>query len=57
MAEEPRKQMSVYEVQCGDDTEGTISAESPAKAREMAAEMCQVHDGVKGELKPGPRKD
>lgn len=32
-----------------DGTSGRLSANSPQEAQEMAGEMCQVHQGVKGQ--------
>jgi hypothetical protein len=46
------KQRQVFDVTCGDQTEGRISATSPGEAGKMADEMCKVHDGVQGEPKP-----
>jgi hypothetical protein len=51
MAEQEKK-LNAYTVQCDDGTGGRVSAESPAEARAMAEEMCDVHDGVKEAPKP-----
>lgn len=50
------EERKVFDVQCGDGTEGKVSARSESEAQEMAGEMCQVHDGVAQEprsKKPG----
>jgi hypothetical protein len=44
---------TVYDVRCGDNTGGKVTAETPEKARDMAEEMCLVHGGAKGD--PTPR--
>ena len=53
MADQQQKAMSTFDVTCGDSTRGRISAKSPDKTREMAGEMCQVHEGV--QQGPTPR--
>lgn len=56
MTEQQEKKMSTFNVTCGDDSEGRLSAESPDEAARAAAEMCQVHDGIKAGPSPRPER-
>lgn len=49
MSSEQQQKLKAYDVQCGDGTSGRVSAGSPQAAEEMAGEMCQVHEGAKGQ--------